>query len=202
MLKELFESTFYVTYPTKNHVNVTLEEQVFYENFSLVDSKACRACKYTCSSVATEREQLKVSTKAEVHVVSLDDVFSYVKEELGDTCDYVLDNVEKIVLVEMTCSSSDYVISKRQKARGQLYNTLCLLFTNPILRKHIEAKKERYVVFSWKNTIPDADADDVVEHGMLGMLNMADEVYSPNNVSKFDFGFLLKEIRYPQPLFL
>ena len=35
---------------------------------------------------------------------------------------------------------------------------------------------------------------------MTGMTVMADEVYSPDNESKFDFGFKMKEIRYPYAL--
>ena len=41
---------------------------------------------------------------------------------------------------------------------------------------------------------------DVVIRNMMGMTVMADEVYSPDNESKFDFGFKLKEIRYPHAL--
>ena len=40
----------------------------------------------------------------------------------------------------------------------------------------------------------------VVIRSMMGMTVMADEVYSPDNESKFDFGFKLKEIRYPHAL--
>lgn len=200
MLKELFESTFYITYPVKSHVKVALEEQVYSENFSLVDPKACRDCWYVCTDVVSERKQLLVDTHSDVHVISLDDVFGYVNEKLGDTCDYMLDDGQQIVLVEMTCSSSNYVISKRQKARGQLYNSLCVLLTNPELRRHIEEKQIRYVVFSWKETKPNSDGNkDSVEEGMLAMMGMVDEVYSPDNISKFDFDFLLKEIRYPHP---
>ena len=202
MLKELFESTFFITYPAKRHVNVALVEQVYNANFSLVDAKACRDCPHVCDRVVSGRkQQLLVVTHTDVHVISLDEVFECVEENLGDTCDYMLDGDRQVILVEMTCSSSNYVISKRQKARSQLYNSLCVLFTNPDIRKHLLEKQIRYVVFSWKETKFDKDVDEgSVEGNMRAMTGMADEVYSPDNVSKFDFDFLLKEIRFPQPL--
>lgn len=201
MLKELFESSFYITYPARSHVKVALEEQVYSADFSLVDLKACRGCRCVCNDDQEGRQQLLVDTRTDVHVISLDDVFGYVAEKLGDTCDYMLDDDRQVVLVEMTCSSSDYVIGKRQKARGQLYNSLCVLYANPNLQKHIVEKQSRYVVFSWKETkTAGRTDDDSVEADMLAMMGMADEVYSPDNVSKFDFGFQLREIRFPRPL--
>ena len=41
---------------------------------------------------------------------------------------------------------------------------------------------------------------DVVIRSMMGMTVMVDEVYSPDNESKFDFDFKMKEIRYPHAL--
>lgn len=200
MLKELFESTFYVTFPAKTNITIALEEQVHSGKFSLVDPKACRDCKFKCSDVEDERKQLLVDAKSEVHVMSVDSVMNNIAEDVGDTCDYMLDDNEKVALVEMTCSSSKYVGSKRQKARGQLYNTICLLVTNPDLQKHIENEHIRYAIFSWKKTYPEDGGEDPVENIMMGMTKMTDEVYSPDNVSKFDFNFLLKEIRYPDSL--
>lgn len=200
MLKELFESTFYVTFHPKSKLTIALEEQVHLGKFSLVDPKACRDCKFKCSDAEDGREQLLVNAKSEVHVMSVDSVMNNIAEDVGDTCDYMLDDNEKVALVEMTCSSSRYVGSKRQKARGQLYNTICLLATNPDLRKHIENEDIRYAIFSWKETYPKDDGTDPVENIMMGMTKMTDEVYSPDNVSKFDFNFWLKEIRYPDSL--
>ena len=100
----------------------------------------------------------------------------------------------------MTCSTTDYVKGKRIKARGQLFNTLSLFYTNPDIRSHMEKKNIRYVVFSWKETIPENKEMDSVETSMKGMILMSDEVYSPDNESNFDFGFKLKEIRYPDVL--
>ena len=57
-------------------------------------------------------------------------------------------------------------------------------------------------MFSWRETIPDDEEMDFVESSMKGMTLMADEVYSSDNESKFDFGFKLKEIRYPSILVL
>ena len=41
---------------------------------------------------------------------------------------------------------------------------------------------------------------DSVEQSMKGMILMSDEVYSPDNESKFDFGFKMKEVRYQDVL--
>ena len=143
MLKELFEASFYITFPKKEDMVLMLDERKAQGDFGLVDTKAC---------------------------------------------------------VEMTCSTTDYVKGKRVKARGQLYNTLSLLYTNPDVRNHLGNKQARYVVFSWKETFPENQEMDSVEASMKGMILMSDEVYSPDNESKFDFEFKMKEIRYPDVL--
>ena len=53
------------------------------------------------------------------------------------------------------------------------------------------------MVFSWKETFDRNAVADYVEKNMTDMTMMADEAYSPDNESHFDFGFKLKEIRYP-----
>ena len=75
-----------------------------------------------------------------------------------------------------------------------------LLNMNPDVRNHLEKKSSRYVVFSWKETFPENQEMDSVEKNMTGMILMSDEVYSPDNESKFDFGFKMKEIRYQDVL--
>lgn len=200
MLKELFEASFYVTFPKKEDTILMLDERMAEGDFSLVDAKACQGCKYVCSDNLDEREQLKVHSDKQVSVVSLDQVFGYVREDVGEISDYLLDGEESAIVVEMTCSTTDYVKGKRVKARGQLYNTLMLLNSNPDVRNHLEKKSSRYVVFSWKETFPENQEMDSVEASMKGMILMSDEVYSPDNESKFDFGFKMKEIRYPDVL--
>ena len=56
------------------------------------------------------------------------------------------------------------------------------------------------MVFSWKETFPKNQEMDSLEASMEGMILMSDEVYSPDNESKFDFGFKMKEIRFPDVL--
>ena len=191
MLKELFEASFYITFPKKEGKKLMLEECIAQGDFGLVDAHACQGCKLVCSDNQEEREQLKVRGEHQISIVSLDQVFSFVGEEVGQICDYMLDSACSIALVEMTCSTGGYVKDKRQKARGQLYNTLALLFSNPLVREHIENRTNRFVVFSWRETIPDDEEMDFVESSMKGMTLMADEVYSSDNESKFDFGFKL-----------
>ena len=200
MLKELFEASFYVTFPKKEGTILMLDERTAEGDFSLVDEKACQGCKYVCSDKPEEREQLKVHGDKQVSIVSLDQVFGCVQENVGEISDYLLDGTESAIVVEMTCSTTDYVKGKRVKARGQLYNTLTLLNSNPDVRNHLEHKQARYVVFSWKETFPESQEMDSVEESMKGMILMSDEVYSPDNESKFDFGFKMKEIRYPDVL--
>ena len=200
MLKELFEASFYVTFPKKEGTTLMLDECTSEGDFSLVDEKACQGCKYVCSENPEEREQLKAHSDKQVSIVSLDQVFDYVEGNVGEISDYLLEGPESAVVVEMTCSTTDYVKGKRVKARGQLYNTLSLLYSNPDVRNHMENKKARYVVFSWKETFPENQEMDSVEANMKGMILMSDEVDSPDNESKFDFGFKMKEIRYPDVL--
>lgn len=200
MLKELFEASFYSTFPKKENTILMLDELTAEGDFSLVDAKACQGCKYVCSENSGEREQLKVHSCKQVSVVSLDQVFGYVEENVGEISDYLLDGEESAIVVEMTCSTTDYVKGKRVKARSQSYNTLMLLNMNPDVRSHLEKKSSRYVVFSWKETFPENQEMDSVEANMTGMILMSDEVYSPDNESKFDFGFKMKEIRYPDVL--
>ena len=200
MLKELFEASFYITFPKKEDTILMLDERTAQGDFGLVDTKACQGCKYVCSDNPDEREQLKAHSDKQVSIVSLDQVFGYVKDNVGEISDFLLDGTESVIVVEMTCSTTDYVKGKRVKARGQLYNTLSLLSMNPDVRNHLEKKQSRYVVFSWKETFPENQEMDSVEASMKGMILMSDEVYSPDNESKFDFGFKMKEIRYPDVL--
>ncbi len=200
MLKELFEAHFYGTFPKVDNKVLMLEEISAAGDLSLLDPNACIGCKYVCNNVPEEREQLKAYCAQDVNIISIDQLFSFVREEVGEICDYMLDTLNTTALVEMTCSTSEHVIGKRQKARGQLYNTLRLLYANPIVRGHIENKNVRYVVFSWKETFPEEREMDSIESSMKGMTVLTDIVYSPDNESKFDFDFKLKEIRYPDML--
>lgn len=197
MLKELFESSFYITYPHKENFSVNLHEDRYTAIFSLKDENACRDCRVVCHNEESKRAQLQINTSTAVHVLNIDELISYIKENVGETCDYLLDDGQKSIFVEMTCSNSEHVASKRQKARRQLYNTLCVLFANPIIRKHFEDEVKKYVVFSWKDTTCQNTVNDISSTNMLGMVLMSDATYTPENVSKFDFGYLLKEIRYP-----
>lgn len=202
MLKELFESQFYITYPKAKDKMLMVEERHESGVFSIIDPRACVGCKYVCSDEPKDREQLKVACTESASIVDMEQVFSFVQEDLGEVCDYMLEATDSSVLVEMSCSTPEYVMSKRPKARGQLHNTLEKLFTCPPIRKHIENKANRFVVFSWKETVTSNVEMDDVERSMRDMTILADAVYSPDNESKFDFGFKLKEIRYPSVLIL
>lgn len=200
MLKELFEGHFYGTFPRKEHILLMLDESIKQGDFSLLDNNACRACRAVCDKEPESREQLLVHGVGTVNVLSMEQVFSYVDENVGEVCDYMLEGDNQVMLVEMTCSATDYVDDKRQKARSQLYNTIANLYLNPFVKEHIENKSRRTAVFSWKETFVGGNISDAAENSMLGMTLMSDEVYSADNESKFDFGFVLKEIRYPDIL--
>lgn len=202
MLKELFESSFYQTFPSKSHRPINLIEQTCSGRFSLLDSKACNDCRFVCNLDVVRREQLKISSAQEVNIISIDQVMSYVNEDVGETCDYMLETDMSVTLIEMTCSTTDYVVDKRPKARRQLRNTLEMLFTCPVMQMHIEKKGTKYAVFSWRETFDSSMKSDDVEGMMRGMFAMADEIYSPDNELNFDFDFKLKEIRYPHVLSL
>ena len=198
MLKELFEGSFYVTFDKKDGVLVNLQERTFYAgDFSLLDPRACQGCQYVCSDELNDREQLRVHSDNQAYSLSVNDVFSYIKDDVGEICDYMIDTCSATALVEMTCSNSDYVKDKRQKSRRQLYNTLALFHANPVVKHHIEQKEVRFAVFSWRETFPVTSNMDSVEDSMRGMMLLPDAVYSPDNESNFDYGFKLKEIRYP-----
>ena len=200
MLKELFEGYFYLTFPQVPGRVVNLTERVEKDSFSLLDESACRDCRYVCSGIPADRKQLNVESAGPVHVIGMDEVAGYVKENLGEICDYMLESKDAVAVVEMTCSTSEYVTDKRRKARRQLHNTLAVLMANPVLKEHIERRAVHYAVFSWKETFDSSAAVDPVEKNMVAMTIMTDEVYSPDNASEFDFGFKLKEIRFPYAL--
>lgn len=197
MLKELFESSFYYTFPKRSDWNINLIETMYTGDFSLVDSKACQGCKQVCNPVLSERKQLLIHSSSGINTIKVDDVFEPVDENLGEMCDYVLDDGRKFALIEMTCATKEYVESKREKCLGQLSNTLAILLTCGQVRLHIENKEEREVVFSWRETNGPLDSSDHVETSMAAMTALADEVYSTDNISKFEWGFLYREIRYP-----
>jgi hypothetical protein len=198
MYKELFESSFYHTFEQQGD-NLFLIETKHVGEFSLTDSLACVDCIYKCSEDEKQREQIKVLASNTVYSMKLDQVFILTRENLGKNCDYIIGDTSTVALIEMTCSNTDYVIGKRVDAKRQLYNTLCVLNSNPDIRNHIERKIAKYVVFSWRDTGNHYSPDDA-ERSMGYLTAMTDEVYSPDNVSKFDFGFMYKEIRYPDRL--
>lgn len=200
MLKELFEGHFYLTFAKVAGRIINLTERQKMGPFSLLDESACRDCRYVCTGNLVERKQLNVESAGLVYVISIDEVASYVKENLGEICDYMLESNDVVAIVEMTCSTSEYVTEKRRKARRQLHNTLAILMVNPVVKEHIERMDVHYAVFSWKETFDGSATIDPIEKNMTDMTIMADEVYSPDNASEFDFGFKLKEIRYPYAL--
>lgn len=198
MLKELFEISFYHTFEQQGD-KLFLRETSHVGEFSLTDPLACYDCRVKCSEDEKQREQIKVLTSNKVYSMKLDQVFNITKENLGKNCDYIIDDASTVALIEMTCSNADYVIDKRHEAKKQLYNTLCVLNANPDIRGHIERETAKYVVFSWRDTSNQYQTDDA-ERSMENFTAMTDEVYSPDNVSKFDFDFMYKEIRYPDRL--
>lgn len=197
-----------MTFPPRAVKSINLREEVFKESHGLNDARACEKCIKECS----DKVQLRIETHSDVHCLGLDNVFGLVKEEVGDTCDYMLQDNDKVVFVEMTCSQEKYVNgststevyneSKRAKARCQLKNTLSLLYTNGVIKQHLEKMTSRYVVFSWKDTSTSDVYQDVdsAEKNMFDFTSLADEIYSPNKETSFEFGFKWREIRYPQPL--
>ncbi len=201
MLKELFESSFYKTYPPKEDTLVNINERTHSGLFSLYDPLACHSC-VICLMSPTSKENIKIATASEIHEISMSEVVSYIKEATSQNCDYILDDgVDTFTLLEMTCSQPIYVEnSKRNTAIRQLYNTLVCLFTNPNIKQHIENHSNKYVIFSWKNTLNTIDRSDPVEQGFLAFTDFSDETYSPDNYRKFDFDFKYKEIRYPHIL--
>lgn len=202
MLKELFEGSFYVTYERKPGVSLNLRETTCTGDFTLLDQEACRGCVYVCSDTDSEREQLKVHADHQAYIIKVADIFSYIKGGFGEISDYMIDTTASTAVVEMTCSTTDYVKDKRAKARRQLYNTLLCFNACHTVKQHIEQRASRYAIFSWRETMPQPDETDSIEVNMRKMMLLTDEVYSPDNESNFDFGFKLKEIRYPHVLVL
>ena len=196
MLKELFESSFYMTYPHDENVLPNVTETIYVGSFALVDPSACVGCRDICNPNPMQRQQLRLFTSTDVHAVKMDDVLKYVKDNLGEHCDYILDNGHKFCLVEMTCANDVHVGSKRLKSRSQLFNSISSLRACYAIREHIDAAEQCYVVFSWRKTEV-GDENDPVEKTMLKMIAVSDEIYSPDNESNFDNTFKYKEIRYP-----
>lgn len=196
MLKELFESSFYITYPHDENVLPNVVETVYVGSFALVDSSACVGCRDICHPDPLQRQQLRLLASTDVCAVRMDDVLKYVNDNLGEHCDYILDNGHKFCLVEMTCANDVHVGSKRLKSRSQLFNSISTLRACYAIREHIEAAEQCYVIFSWRKTVV-GDDDDPVEKTMQKMIEVSDEIYSPDNESNFDNTFKYKEIRYP-----
>ena len=88
MLKELFESSFYYTFPRKEDTILILDEFTARGDFALVDESACKGCKFVCSDNPKKREQLRVYGDQQVSYVSLDQVFNYVREDVGQISDF------------------------------------------------------------------------------------------------------------------
>lgn len=202
MLKELFEGHFYGTFPKTDDRLLQLDESLKEGDFSILDAQACCDCHCVCNDDVDSREQLKIHSVGSVGIISIEQVFGFVQEEMGERCDYMLASVRSVALVEMTCSTSGNVKDKRQKAKRQLYNTLCKLFASHVVKQQIENYVSRFVIFSWKETFSSNTEEDIVERNMADMTSMSDVVYSPFNELQFEFGFKLREIRFPDVLCL
>lgn len=200
MLKELFESSFYITFPKKSGCVLNIDEQKIDHDFSLCDKKACSQCRNVCNTQPNKREQLLVKTSKQVWYVSIDQVVSYINESVGETCDFMIDDGSRVALIEMTCSTIDYAGSKRKTARRQLKNTLCILMANPDIKQHIDSEYIKEVIFSWKETVNSSQNPDMIEKSFLDMLSMDNEIYSADNVSSFESGFSWREIKYDDKL--
>lgn len=200
MLKELFESCFYTTFPAKSGEVINLREIVYNGDFSLLDPEACRDCHYVCNLQLENREQLRIQSATCIHSIKIDDIFKPISEKLGEMCDYMLDDGCKLALIEMTCATKEYVGSKREKCIGQLFNTLTNLRTCGPISQHIDRSSGREAIFSWKETIAPKDLEDLVEISMTAMTELGDDIYSPDNVVSFESGFRYREIRYPDAL--
>lgn len=201
MLKELFEAHFYYkAFKKRANCLLFIKEESLSKEFSLIDRQACIGCRFICDENPENRSQLIVFSNHTVNLVNVNQIFSYIDEEVGDICDFLLDDSSSASLIELTCTSNNYIESKRQKARIQLYNTIRLFYSIPDVKAHFLKEKSRYVIFSWKETFVESASSDEIERSMLGMTKMANEVYSPENESDFDFDFKLREIKYPDVL--
>lgn len=201
MLKELIESSLYITYPPKAERNINIDEATHLGDFTMCDPQACKHCT-VCIRDAASRKNLHIITAADVHSISVDKVMSHTQEDVGESCDYLLADDDTVVLTEMTCAQSTYVAgNKREKARRQLLNTLEVFYTNSNIRSFCAQRQRRYIIFSWKDTGAKADSTDLSEQNFLPFTGLCDETYSPDNIQHVaDFDFFFKEIRYPDPL--
>lgn len=200
MLKELFESAFYLTHSRKADSLLMLNEAAHQGTFSMCDPAACASCEH-CRTNPEEKKNLIVHSSDEVHVLELAQVYALMVSNPDDNCDFMLESRGVPCVLEMTCSRQKYVEkSKRLHAMSQLYSTLCVLFAVPDIRAHMERAAKRYAIFSWKNTDLLEDDADGVERGFLPFTRFAEETYSIDNEQRFDFGFRFKEVRYPDTL--
>lgn len=199
MLKELFESSFFLVYPIKGNTTPCLLQSEKKGSFSLIDETACASCRPCCNKDG-QREQLCLFSNDSVNILKLNQVFGLLQDSY-DNCDFVLDDHQVFMLLEMKCCQAKYYESLRCKARNQLYHTIYLLKNVPVINKHIFNSKKKYVIFSWKMTSDnDNNNGDMVSVNMSDMTSFVDETYSINNESYFDNGFYYKEVRYPDIL--
>lgn len=204
MLKELFEGTFYWTFPKKTDTVVNIQEKIYSGVFSLNDPIACGSCK-VCMSDESQRKNIVVSTLSPLSVISVSQVVSYIKDSIGNNCDYMMANMKTVCFIEMTCSSVEYVnryeSGKRMTAKTQLSNTTSIFMSNPNVRTFIDGKENRIAVFSWKDTSHPNDADDMTEKGFEVFSEIAKDLSLDKNALYIN-GFLFKEIIYPEVLII
>lgn len=203
MLKEQIESSFYITFPKKANTTVNIVEKEYQGSFSLCDSKACEKCPL-CKIDESERVNIIISSKEALSLISVGEVASFVQGGIGKNCDYLLANNKTVLFIEMTCSTSEnvdgYNYGKRMTAQSQLLNTIHVFSANPNLREFMFRKGKRYAIFSWKDTSKSKDEKDKVEIGFETFTQMAEDVYSKDNIQYLTKEFILKEIRYPEVL--
>ena len=202
MLKELFEGTFYWTFPKKTDVVVNIQEKIYSGVFSLNDPIACASCE-SCLNDESQRKNIIITTISPLSVISVSQVVSYIQDSIGKNCDYMMANMNTVCFIEMTCSASEYVnryeSGKRMMAKAQLSNTTTIFMSNPNVKTFIDGKDNRMAVFSWKDTTYPNDVDDVIERGFEVFSDIAKDLSSDKNELYIN-GFLFKEIIYPEVL--
>ena len=202
MLKELFEGTFYWTFPKKTDTVVNIQEKLYSGVFSLYDPIACGSCRI-CQSDESQRRNILISTQSPMSVISVSQVVSYVQDSIGKNCDYMMANMKTVCFIEMTCSEPEYVdryeTGKRMTAKTQLSNTTSIFMSNPNVRAFIDGKDNRMAVFSWKDTSYPNDTNDMIEKGFEVFSEIAKDLRLDKNELYIN-GFLFKEIIYPEVL--
>lgn len=186
--------------------------RIFKEDFSLNDNKVCFECRSKDSMFADCNQRvLEISAHKEVHVLNFEQFINQFDGTpaaiIGDRCDYILYDEQKIAFCDVSCSSRKWVEpnngkypqGKRAKVYEQMKNSLNTLLTVTLLDTKILSFTFKDAIFGWRERDNYGEEDQAMLNMMLfSKTPSSQEKVLHTEVYAMGHNFSFVEVEYPQ----